>query len=302
LPLVAAPSVITTVPSLPQQMPQQQTLPPPKQRAQWPFVAIPILVVVAGALTGYLVSRPSKPAVAEGSAVIVEPIKRGSLKLAITPADAIVDIGGKPVSDSEVELDPGVYTIAAHKDGFKPWSTTVTLGAGDHQTIEIALSPIEAVAAIEPPPLPHHTPPPPHKTAHSHKPEPAVTKQPEPEPAKEPEPPPKHEPAPPPPPPKPEPVAPAVTPVVGSTAVTKLSGELPPIKADADSGDVLAKLCIDDQGHVTSTKIVKAPAGVADKLAHAFDSWRYKPYINQASKPSPVCFPVSVRVIVKRPD
>jgi serine/threonine protein kinase len=305
LPLVAAPSVITTVPSLPQHVPQPVVTPPPApQRAKWPFVAIPILVVVAGALTGYLVSRPAKPSVAEGSGsgAIVEPIKRGSLKLAIAPADAIVDIGGKPASGSEIELDPGVYTIAAHKDGFKPWSTTVTLGAGDHQTIEIALSPIEVVAAIEPPP-PRHATTPPHKTAHSHtvaKPEPAVTK-PEPEPVKEPEPPPKHEPAPPP--PKPDPPAqPAVTPVVGSTAVTKLSGELPPIKADADSGDVLAKLCIDEQGHVTSTKIVKAPAGVADKLAHAFDSWRYKPYINQASKPSPVCFPVSVRVIVKRPD
>jgi serine/threonine protein kinase len=309
LPLVAAPSVITTVPSLPQQMPTAPSyvMPPPPapQRAKWPFVAIPILVVVAAALAGYLVSRPAKPSVAEGSAVIVEPIKRGSLKLAITPADAIVDIGGKPVGASDVELDPGVYTIAAHKDGFKPWSTTVTLGAGDHQTIEIALSPVEVVAAsTTPAPAPIPTRRPSHKAPHAPRTKTDAdipqyrTEAPTPPP---PEPtPPKPEPAAPAPPPLP--VAPAVTPVVGSTAVTKLSGELPPIKADADSGDVLAKLCIDEQGRVTSTKIVKAPAGVADKLAHAFDSWRYKPYINQASKPSPVCFPVSVRVIVKRPD
>ncbi len=313
LPLVAAPSVITTVPSLPQQLPPASyVMPPPapaRQRARWPLIVIPILVVIAGGLAGYLVSWPAKPSVAEGSgsgsAAVVEPMKRGSLKLAIDPADAIVEIGGKPAAaQSEVELDAGVYTVAAHKDGFKPWSTTVTLGAGDHQTIEIALAPIEVVAATESPTPAHHTTTS-HKQPHAHaaaKPEPAVTKL-DPEPIKEPEPAPKPEPTPPPKPPEPvTPAQPAVTPVVGPTAVTKLSGELPPIKADADSGDVLAKLCIDEQGRVTSTKIVKAPAGVADKLQHAFDSWRYKPYINQAAKPSPVCFPVSVRVIVKRPD
>jgi hypothetical protein len=140
----------------------------------------------------------------------------------------------------------------------------------------------------------------------------AEAKQPDPEPETKPDPtPPPPVEVPPPPVQKPDPIvkkdpppptAPARTPVVGATAVTKIAGELPAIRADAESGDVLAKLCIDDQGRVTSTKIVTAPAGVAEKLAHAFDGWRYKPYLNQANKPSAVCFPVTMHVVVKRPD
>src|SRR5207244_408420 len=66
---------------------------------------------------------------------------------------------------------------------------------------------------------------------------------PPPKPDVTPPPPPKPDLIPTPPPPKPDvPVAPARTPVVGATAVSKLAGELPEIRADADSGDVLAKL------------------------------------------------------------
>jgi serine/threonine protein kinase len=307
-PLPAPPPSQNFPPSFAQQV--AQALPPPRTR-RWPLIVIPILLVIAASLAVYLVSRPSKTTapVAEGSGSALVPA-RATLKLAITPADSIIAIGGKelgPGAQSEIELDPGVYSVAVRHDGFKPWSTTITLAAGEHQTVEIALvaveaAPIEVAVATKPAPVPTPAKRPVRKTTHAHA---KATSEPADIPLYRTDP--VAPPAPDPTPPKPDPIPPppaqpARTPVVGANAVTKLSGELPSIKADAESGDVLAKLCIDEQGRVSSMKIVKAPAGVADKLQHAFDTWRYKPYINQASKASPVCFPVSVRVIVKRPD
>ena len=43
-------------------------------------------------------------------------------------------------------------------------------------------------------------------------------------------------------------------------------------------GDVLAKMCIDEHGAVSSVKIVKSPADIADALQRALTTWKYKPY------------------------
>ncbi len=93
---------------------------------------------------------------------------------------------------------------------------------------------------------------------------------------------------------------PARTPVVAATAVSKLSGDVPTLRAKnaEGSGDVLAKLCIDAQGRVSSVKVVKSNPEIADELRTALLSWRYKPYARDG-KSIPVCFPVSLRVVVK---
>jgi hypothetical protein len=110
-------------------------------------------------------------------------------------------------------------------------------------------------------------------------------------------------------PPKPDPVKveppkvdkPKTTPVVGPTAVTKLSGEVPTLRGKSgDSSDILAKMCIDESGKVTSVTIKKSPAEIASDLQRALMSWRYKPYTNKDSKITPVCFPLSIRVILKQ--
>jgi protein TonB len=102
-------------------------------------------------------------------------------------------------------------------------------------------------------------------------------------------------------PPKPtEPAKPARTPVVAASAVTKVSGELPPMRvAAADDASVTAKLCIDETGRVSSVKLVKAPADLTSDLSRALSSWKYKPYTNRDSKLSPACFVVSLRLVVK---
>ena len=102
-------------------------------------------------------------------------------------------------------------------------------------------------------------------------------------------------------PPKPvEPAKPARTPVVAASAVTKVSGELPAMRVNSgDDAGVMAKLCIDEAGKVTSVKLVKAPAYLTDDLTRSLSSWKYKPYTNRDSKLSPACFVVSLRLVVK---
>jgi hypothetical protein len=150
-----------------------------------------------------------------------------------------------------------------------------------------------------------------------HNPEPAVTAEPEPEP----EPPaPTPAPGPPvarppvtePPPaerprtvPKPAPAPPREPPVVSATAVSKRSGAIPAIKVSKVNGgvgefaDVVVKLCIDEQGAVSSVKVVKAPPAIADELQHGLQGWRYTPYVNAAGVQTAACFPVSFRVVFK---
>jgi serine/threonine protein kinase len=102
---------------------------------------------------------------------------------------------------------------------------------------------------------------------------------------------------------RPDPVVdnkPKTTPVVGPNVVTKLSGDVPTLRsASGQSGDVRAKLCIDEQGHVTSVKVLEAPAGISADLERALKTWRYKPYTNRDNKISPVCFPLQMRVVLR---
>jgi len=91
-------------------------------------------------------------------------------------------------------------------------------------------------------------------------------------------------------------------PVVSATAVSKRSGAIPAIKVKGVIGeyaDVVVKLCIDEQGAVSSVKVVKAPPEIAGELPRGLQSWRYTPYVNPAGVQSAACFPVSFRVVFK---
>jgi serine/threonine-protein kinase len=96
---------------------------------------------------------------------------------------------------------------------------------------------------------------------------------------------------------------PRAVPLIAATAVTKLSGALPAFKVEglSDSfADVLGKVCIDERGHVTSVKIIKALPEIAEELKTTIETWRYQPYSNASGQPSPACFAVSLHVIFKR--
>jgi serine/threonine-protein kinase len=99
------------------------------------------------------------------------------------------------------------------------------------------------------------------------------------------------------------PAPPKATPVVAATAVTKLSGDIPTMKVTGitdNSADVLSKICLDDRGHVTSVKVLKAIPEIVDELQRTLLGWRYKPYLNSTGQPSPACFALSFRVVFKR--
>lgn len=97
-----------------------------------------------------------------------------------------------------------------------------------------------------------------------------------------------------------DPPKPTRTPVVAASAVTKVAGELPAMRVNSgDEAGVMAKLCIDEAGKVTSVKLVKAPSYLSSDLTRALSSWKYKPYTNRDSKLSPACFVVSLRLVVK---
>jgi serine/threonine protein kinase len=301
------------------------------------------LAVVAGVLGGILYAR--RPATAA---------PKPALHFIIEPQGAVVEIAGSEVgsgSPIDTELEPGVYSFSVKHAGFQTFMGSVTVAAGDKQTINVALvrDPVAAtpVAAVQQPRAANpdgsasaggsnaseptrsttasNDPDKVHKTTKasgqttrkSHggkrpsgstqqtssgagsddddvvasKLDPVVTK-------------PDHEPVV----TKPDPVItkadppdtkPARTPVVGPNVVQKVSGEIPTLRSSSGSGDVTAKICIDEAGKVTSVKMMKGPADVSTEIQRAMLSWRFKPYTNRDGKVSPVCFPHSVRLLLK---
>ena len=99
-------------------------------------------------------------------------------------------------------------------------------------------------------------------------------------------------------PPPVEPAKPTRMPVVAATAVSKVAGDLPMMRGDHD-GDVLAKMCIDEAGSVTSVKLVKTAPDMPADLAGALQKWRYRPYIGKDAKPQAVCFALSLHIVTK---
>lgn len=95
-----------------------------------------------------------------------------------------------------------------------------------------------------------------------------------------------------------EPAKPTRMPVVAATAVSKVAGDLPMMRGDHD-GDVLAKMCIDEAGSVTSVKLVKTAPDMPPDLAGALQKWRYRPYIGKDVKPQAVCFALSLHIVSK---
>ena len=354
------PIINTQIPSL-AHLPIPQ---PPPARSKLPWIVLGVLAVIAGTLLGILLVKRDEQAAPAAAPAIAD----GRLRFVVEPADAIVEIAGKPV-DREVALAPGVYTVTIEKEHHHSWSSPITVRAGDSQTVNVVLERGKAQVAIDSDPrgLPididgkrtsYRTPAKlelaagPHLLAvtgpagdvwseeivatvdgtHAYtamlpKPEdtrtvdattrrkptaaikppkrdPDPVEPPEPEPVEPPQPepvePPQPEPVKPPP---PKPPKPTRTAVVAANAVTKLAGDLPAMKSStgASNGDVLAKLCIDEAGRVTSARIIKASGGIAaNELQRALRGWRYRPYVGQDGEVQPVCFPLSLRLVFKR--
>ncbi|HSD88466.1 MAG TPA: protein kinase [Kofleriaceae bacterium] len=278
-------------------------------KSKLPLVILAVLAIAAGILGALLYLKKSTPA----------PAPSVSIKFEIEPKGSIVDVAGKEIGGSPVEtqLAPGVYSITVHNDGYKTWTTSLAVHDGEDQTINIALE-HEAVAVAPPPPEPTPAPdtpppqqpqpeptltprPPPGHSKHTTKhhvektPEVATAEPPKVEPPKVD--PPKVDP------PKVEPPVvdnkPAGPIGVAANTVTKVSGELPVLHGNGEaSGNVMAKMCIDEQGKVSSVKIKQSPPEIANDLQRALSSWRYKPYM-KGDKAVSVCFLLQIGVVLK---
>lgn len=91
--------------------------------------------------------------------------------------------------------------------------------------------------------------------------------------------------------------------LVAVTTVTKLSGDIPTIKASSisgDSADVLSKMCIGADGRVESVKVIKSAPEISAEIQRTLMGWRYKPYVDKQGQPAPACFAMNFKVVVKR--
>ncbi|HEX5059890.1 MAG TPA: protein kinase [Kofleriaceae bacterium] len=315
-----------------QQRPPSHVHPVQPRSSKKPLLALGALALVAAALAGVLIWK--RQSAGPTNAALRFEIEPAGAVLTL----AGKRIGD--TSPLETQLAAGTYPVIVELDGYEPYKTTLTVREGEHQTIHVALDKADTAIAIEQPPPPPPPPPvqeppkqvaveapaeeePPKQPTHESKrpatkqtkkgkKEKVVAEAPPKEERKEDPPkedPPKVDPPkvdPPkedPPkidPPKVDPPKPTRALGVAATAVTKLSGDVPTLRAKSaeGGGNVSAKLCIDESGHVSSVKIVKGNLEIASQLEDALSSWRYKPFLRDG-KAIPVCFLLSFPVVVK---
>jgi len=283
-----------------------------------------LAAVAAAALLGlgaFALLRSNGPSAGAGAATASAPAA-AKINLIVEPADAVIEITGADPERIEgspalTHLAPGRYPVSVHRDGYKPWSSTLEIAAGETQTLHIALAPVSSAGAGQV--VVQHSSD--DETAratthHHHHAEAPTLDQPD-QPlaaagdderaASGPtansiaalprlatdiasEPPPPAEP-----PRRTEPV------VVPPNAVHKRFGTLPRLRARAGEVPhrIAAQLCIDAHGAVTSaTLLSKVGDQVRARLEAAFGTWRYVPYRHHG-RAVPACFAVSAAVSLR---
>ena len=71
------------------------------------------------------------------------------MAIRVQPVDATVLIDGErwdtSAGDSRlvVQLSEGEHRVEIHKDGFKTYTSTIRVRSGDHQTLNVSLSPAQ---------------------------------------------------------------------------------------------------------------------------------------------------------------
>jgi eukaryotic-like serine/threonine-protein kinase len=221
----------------------------------------------------------------------------GRVDFRSTPMGAVVSLNGEVKGRTPIlglELPVGkAYAVAVTLDGYEAYTTTVSPTAERAISLDAVMSakpkaPAAAVAkAPSATPAPSAPPPPAAASAVAAQAKPtappaAATNTPKPVPAA---------------------AKVAAEPrqtgrVVPASTVTKLSGNAPTIDASRVAGqaNINAKLCIDEQGNVTSARVPsKLPDDVKAELQRSFSAWHYMPYMDRGSNIAmAVCFAVQV--------
>ncbi len=241
------------------------------------------------------------------------------VNLIVEPADAVIEItGADPAridgSPATTRLPPGRYPVTVARDGYKPWSSTLEIAAGETQTLHIALAPASSAGAGQV--VVQHTSDDEsddHAVAHHHHHAQAPTLDQPDQPlaaAGENEQAPAGPSAdgiaalplmaiePPPAAARPHRTAPVVVP---PNAVHKRYGTLPRLRARAGQVPrrIAAQLCIDRRGAVTSAHVLSHVGDdIRARLEAALTTWQYVPY-RTAGHTAPACFAISATVTLR---
>jgi hypothetical protein len=90
--------------------------------------------------------------------------------------------------------------------------------------------------------------------------------------------------------------------LVASSSVKKIQGSISAVKVTVGKdgfAEVMIEVCIDEYGHVSSVKILKAMPEIIKQIQRDLTEWRYEPYIDSDGRRLAVCFPVWFSVLTK---
>jgi serine/threonine protein kinase len=244
---------------------------PPRRRGQTLLIAVAVIVlsgaaaaIVAFALTGRLRGArdqgppPTRTIVAVAATLAVVPL----------PVDASIMIDGKPAragAAQRLELAPGIHQVEVRHEGYKSWLTSIDLAAGEARVLPVTLERLGAgVVSDAAPGVP--SAPPDADVAPAADPRSIGDR------------------------------ASSASPIVASTAVTRLWGEPPALAGPALPSKISAQLCIDEAGRVTAYEVLTSvDARTAAEISRALRSWRYAPY-QAAGVARGVCFEIALAV------
>jgi serine/threonine protein kinase len=130
--------------------PAEAAMPAPRGRLRRALVVLAVLVILgaAAAAAALYLARDRdtrtdvrQPAPPTRSATV------GTVHFVVTPTDSTIAIEGQQGhtgSPWSVELPPGAHQIEIHHDGFKAWLTSTDVVAGQTQTLNVPLEPLDS--------------------------------------------------------------------------------------------------------------------------------------------------------------
>jgi serine/threonine protein kinase len=126
-------------PAPPVMMPAIGAAPPMRRNTVARLAVVVLFTLAAGVAAYHFLLQPKKLVV-----VPLPPPPIALVKFIVQPADATVLVAGKELGHSspfETRIEPGVYSISVHRQGYRPWSAEVTLRDAEKQTVRVALEP-----------------------------------------------------------------------------------------------------------------------------------------------------------------
>jgi hypothetical protein len=113
------------------------------------LLVLALAAVAAAVATGYMPLPTSQPVETRLPAPPPPRPLAGTVRLAVTPADATIMLEGRPARAGSIELPPGVYQIEIQREGHKGWLTSIEVVAGTVQNIDASLEPLGSAVVVD---------------------------------------------------------------------------------------------------------------------------------------------------------